>query len=82
MSLTVHIERIGDHLLARIVGDVDLETAGMLTDALVSAAGHGTVQEGSTPTARPPFRRRVRTCRQRDDHRRSAERAHCSRLSQ
>jgi hypothetical protein len=45
MSLTVHIERIGDHLLARIVGDVDLETAGMLTDALVSAAGHGTVQE-------------------------------------
>ncbi|GAB1516888.1 STAS domain-containing protein [Actinophytocola sp. KF-1] len=37
MYLSVHIERIGDHLLVRVAGDVDLETAGMLADALVEA---------------------------------------------
>ncbi len=38
MPLIVHHERIGEHLLVRIVGDVDLETATTLTDALVAAS--------------------------------------------
>ncbi len=38
MPLNVHIEHIGDHLLVRVAGDVDLETVGLLTNALTKAA--------------------------------------------
>lgn len=38
MSLIVRHERIGEHLLVRIVGDVDVETATRLTDVLVAAS--------------------------------------------